>query len=283
VQSYLLSILDALIRENQISFIKWDMNRPIAEPGWPEYLAEGGEPRELWVRHVQGVYAIMDGLRARHPHLSIESCSSGGSRADLAILRRTDQVWASDNTHPDARLLIQEGISLVLPGRVMGAWVTDTPADRRPNEIPLAYRFHIAMMGMLGIGGHLLHWTEEDMGEAARWVAVYKSVRSLVQDGDQLWLLQPSVCEGNLAAVQFMRPDAGEAVLFAFRRANPFWEILPNLCLQSLRPEATYRLQVLGTDAAPVPSSGAALMGRGITLPLGSSSYASCVIHLQVI
>ena len=282
VQDYLLNVLDQLISENGISFIKWDMNRPIAEPGWPEYIEQGGEAREIWVRHTLGVYAIMDGLRARHPDLSIESCSSGGSRADLAILRRTDQIWSSDNTHPDARLFIQEGISHILPGRVMGDWVTDTPGDRIANEIPLRYRFHVAMMGMLGIGGHLLHWSEEDLAEATQWIATYKTIRHLVQDGDQHWLLSPTAYEGNLAAVECIASNASEAVVFAFRRSNPFWELLPPLRLQGLQANALYQVRELGReDAKESVYSGSTLMNLGVELPLQSGSYASCILYIR--
>ncbi|GCE16198.1 alpha-galactosidase [Tengunoibacter tsumagoiensis] len=280
VQAYLLDILSRLVAENGIDFIKWDMNRPISEPGWPEYVAQGGDARELWVRHVEGVYAIMDGLRQRHPQLAIESCASGGHRADLGILRRTDQVWTSDNTHPDARLFIQEGSSLILPGRVMSDWVTDSPNDRRVNEIPLSFRFHVAMMGMLGIGGHLLHWSDEDLTEAAHWIALYKQIRHLVQDGDQYWLLSPTATEGVLGAVECVAPDASEAVVFAYRRMNPFQEESPRLRLQGLRPETLYHINN-GQQAQEEIRSGASLMHYGLQLPLGNSSYASCVVHLK--
>jgi alpha-galactosidase len=282
VQEYLIDALDKLIGENEVSYIKWDMNRPISEPGWPEYSSAHHDAREIWVRHVLGVYHIMDTLRERHPTLSIESCASGGFRADLGILERTDQVWSSDNTHPDARLFIQEGISYILPGRTMGNWVTDTPADRQVNEIPLRYRFHIAMMGMLGIGGHLSHWSEADMDEAARWIAVYKQIRHIVQDGEQHWLISPSSNDGNLAAVECLNADHSEAVVLAFRRSNPFWEPLPRLRVYNLLAEAQYTVQELGShNATPVTLSGAALIGRGIELPFSTSSYQSCVLHIK--
>ncbi|GCE30726.1 alpha-galactosidase [Dictyobacter alpinus] len=284
VQEYLIGLLDPLIGDHGVSFIKWDMNRPLSEPGWPEYVQSGHDAREIWVRHVQGVYTIMDTLRARHPQLSIESCSGGGSRADLGILTRTDQVWSSDNTHPDARLFIQEGISHILPGRTMGAWVTDTPSDRVWNEIPLRYRFHVSMMGMLGIGGHLLHWSDEDMAEARIWIDAYKQIRHIVQDGEQHWLVSPTASQGTWAAVECLTPDAREAVAFAYRRTNPFWNTTPPLRFQGLQPDARYRIKTMGQSETPaIELSGATLMHQGLTLPLGRSSYASCILHIQQI
>src|SRR5262249_19776305 len=36
VKEYIFTVLDRLLTENSIEFIKWDMNRHLTEPGWPE-------------------------------------------------------------------------------------------------------------------------------------------------------------------------------------------------------------------------------------------------------
>jgi len=289
VRTYLFETLNRLITQHAIAFLKWDMNRPISEPGWSEYLESGGEAREIWVRHARGVYTLMDALRAHHQDLTIESCSSGGGRADLGILRRTDQVWASDNTHPEARLLIQEGFSLELPARVMESWVTD--AGR--GEIPLAFRFHVAMLGALGIGGNLLHWSAEELDEAAGWIAAYKTIRPIIQEGDQCWLLSPHATGGALAAVQYTTDDQDEAVVFAFQRSRVFGEPLLPLRLQNLQANARYSIENVtvslklneakNSAVGPAQSlSGAALMARGLTLPLEHRhAYASCLLKIR--
>jgi len=89
VQDYLIGQLDRLLTENNIAFIKWDMNRNVSEPGWPDAPED---QRELWVRHVQGVYRVWGTLRERHPHVIWQSCSGAavgpiwvfcGCRSDL--------------------------------------------------------------------------------------------------------------------------------------------------------------------------------------------------------
>ncbi len=52
----------------------------------------------MYVKYVENLYSILAELRARHPKVEIESCSGGGGRVDLGILRYTDEVWTSDNT-----------------------------------------------------------------------------------------------------------------------------------------------------------------------------------------
>jgi alpha-galactosidase len=234
VQDYILGLLDRLLSEHNISFIKWDMNRNVSEPGWP--TAEG-DPRELWVRYVQGLYRVWGELRQRHPQVIWQSCSGGGGRADLGILRLADQIWVSDNTEATARLNIQEGFSQIFPASTMEAWVTDASAER----ISLAFRFHVSMCGSLGVGGHLLHWSEVERKEAAGWIRLYKEIRHIIQLGDQYRLRSPQA--GPFSAVQYMSKDRSEGVLFAFRTHIPEPVMLPPLYLRGLDPDALYEIE----------------------------------------
>jgi len=155
---------------------QWDFNRPFTEAGWPD--AEG-DPEALWTDHVHHLYAVIDLLRAAHPHLRIESCGSGGARLDPGILARTDQVWTSDITDALDRLDIQHGFSQLYPPRVMGAWVIDSPNPYAGRSLPLDFRFHVAMAGVLAVGGELTRWSEAELARAAELVAAYKRVRPL--------------------------------------------------------------------------------------------------------
>src|SRR5207249_4567891 len=67
--------LHALLSEHEIDYVKWDMNRPVSEPGWPE---APGDPERLWIDHVHHLYGILDRLRAAHLSVAFETCSGGG-------------------------------------------------------------------------------------------------------------------------------------------------------------------------------------------------------------
>lgn len=252
-------VLDRLLSENGISFVKWDMNRPFSEPGWME--APEGRRQEVWSRHVWAVYKVLDRLRERHPSVAFESCSGGGGRVDFGILRRTDQVWTSDNTDPYDRLLIQEGFSMAYPTRAMMCWVDDSEQWVENRRTSVTYRFHSAMMGPLGIGGNLLEWSEEEVQEAHRLVKKYKEIRHIVQEGDQHWLLSPK--DEDTTAVQYVSVDCLRSVLFALRDQHHFFDRSPTIRIQSLREGSLYRLT--GEDE---PRSGASLMGQGIEVSL---------------
>ncbi|MDZ4770589.1 MAG: alpha-galactosidase [Chloroflexota bacterium] len=255
VQDYLIESLDALLTQHRIAFIKWDMNRNISEPGWAEV---DDRQRELWVRYVQGVYNVWGTLRARHPDVIWQSCSGGGGRADLGILRYADQIWVSDNTEAPARIAIQHGYSHIFPANTMEAWVTDSGAA----WMPLAFRFHVSMCGSLGVGGHLLRWTEAKRAEAAVHIARYKQIRPIVQSGDQYRLITPE--DGAYSAVQYMSKDTSEGVLFAFRTHLPHPAILPAIYLQGLDADSRYTVEGFADSR-----SGAAWMHAGLQIPLG--------------
>ena len=270
VKEYVFSALDRLLTENDIAFLKWDLNRHFSEPGWPE--VPPAEQRKIWVRHVNHVYEIIDRLRARHPKLEIESCASGGGRVDLGILSRVEQVWPSDNTDAFDRLSIQDGFSHAYTPKIMMAWVTDVPSlDARAT--PLSYRFLVAMMGSLGIGGNLNKWTEDDLALSTEMIAAYKSIRATVQEGDLYRLA---------TATEYVARDGKQAVLFAFLHAQQYGR--PSLAIRvaGLDEQAVYRVRPLyGKLAEPLETaSGALLMYGGLRFDLkGEFDGAAVVIE----
>ncbi|WP_328844159.1 alpha-galactosidase [Streptomyces sp. NBC_00258] len=232
VQEYLWEQLDTLLSSAPIDYVKWDFNRCFTDAGWP------GEayPQRLWVDHVHALYRLLDRLRAAHPGVAFESCSGGGGRIDLGIMARTDQVWTSDNTDPLDRLAIQHGFSQVHPARTMAAWVTDSPNVQLNGRVSsLRFRFVSAMAGVLGVGGDLTRWSDEELAEARTWVELYKEIRPVVQGGDLHRLRAP---EGGLSAVQYTRD--GEVVVLAWLQAQHYGEPVAPVRLRGLDPAAAY-------------------------------------------
>ncbi|MDO0938267.1 alpha-galactosidase [Streptomyces sp. DG2A-72] len=238
VQEYLWEQLDTLLSSAPIDYVKWDFNRCFTDAGWP------GEayPQRLWVDHVRALYGLLDRLRDAHPGVAFESCSGGGGRIDLGVMSRTDQVWTSDNTDPLDRLAIQHGFSQIHPARVMAAWVTDSPNVQLNGRVSsLRFRFVSAMAGVLGVGGDLTEWTDDELAEARKWVGLYKEIRPLVQRGD-LYRLRPP--QGGLSAVQYVLGD--ETVVLAWLEAQRYGEPVPALRLRGLDPTASYECRETG-------------------------------------
>ncbi|GAA3456106.1 alpha-galactosidase [Dactylosporangium matsuzakiense] len=237
VAAWLHEWLDRLLSDNDIAFVKWDMNRPVTDPG------PYGD--RLWsVRHTVALYGILDRLRRDHPAVRFESCASGGGRVDLGILARTDQVWTSDNTDASDRLHIQEGFSQLYPARAMTAWVTDTPNFLTGNGLPLRFRFHVAMAGVLGVGGDLPQWTDEERALAAELIGQYKRVRPIVQHGRLYRLRSPR--ESTAPALAYLSETGDEAAVFQFLDGHRYGEPAPPARLPFL-PAGTWEDADTGT------------------------------------
>ena len=260
VAEWVHTTIDRLLSENAIDFLKWDMNRPLTEVGDGTSVID----------YVTNLYAILDRLRADHPALRIENCSSGGGRVDLGMLARTDQTWVSDNTDAVDRQAIQHGYSQLYPAQTMAAWITASPNPWTHRATPLDFRFHVAAAGALGIGVDLTACSDAELARFGELIAAYKSVRHVVQHG-----IQHRLSESH--AVQFLTRDGSEIVVLAFQNSSRFGRAALALPLRALDPQAVYRDTATGGGA----HHGAVLMTRGLPLDLPAGDYASTLIHLR--
>jgi alpha-galactosidase len=282
VRDHIFHVLDDLLTQNDIAFFKWDYNRNWSEPGWPEQKPQ--DQQKVYVSYVQNLYWILQHLRERHPKLEIESCSGGGGRVDLGIMRFTDEVWPSDNTDPFDRLSIQDGFTYPYTPGVMMAWVTDSPNWVNQRSTSLEYRFLSSMQGALGIGADLNRWNQQDLQTAKRLVDGYKGIRMTVQQGLLYRLISPR--DGSeYSATQSVSTDGRQAVVFGFLHSSSMLNPYPRIHLQGLDPKGRYRLRVLagkpGEDT-PEEASGAHWMSEGLQLMLKGDFQAAAVVLERV-
>jgi alpha-galactosidase len=215
-------------------------------------------------------------LRQKHPRVEIESCSGGGARVDLGILRYVDEVWPSDNTDPFDRLSIQNGFTYAYAPGLMMAWVTDSPNWMNQRSTSLEYRFLSSMQGSLGIGANLNKWTPGDFATAKKLVAAYKQVRETVQEGALYRLISPVVSE--YAATESVARDGHAAAVFAFLHSSQEGQPFPQLYLRGLDPDATYSLHLQAgqlADGAVERASGDYWMHHGVAVSLRSDFQAA--------
>jgi alpha-galactosidase len=180
VAEFVHRTLDGLLRRYDISYLKWDFNRPRTEAGRP---GTARDRLDLDGAHVANLYHILEALRRDHPGVTLEGCAAGGARVDLAMAARVDVLWPSDNTAPIDRLRVQHGFLHAHAPHLMSCWVTDAPGlfDDRPRS--LAFRFVLACSGVLGIGADITRWSAEERAQAAVWIARYKDVRDVITRG----------------------------------------------------------------------------------------------------
>lgn len=269
VREFVWSTLHGLLTRHDISFLKWDFNRPVTDPGWPD--EPHGNPQRLWVEHVRGLYDILDRIRKQHPAVAVEACSGGGGRIDLGMIGHTDQVWISDNTDAYDRLSLQNGYAQAYPVATMVSWVTGSPSFINGRTAPLRYRFHVAMTGVLGIGDDLTSWTDDELVEAAGLVEEYKEVRDLVCQGDR-YRLGP--LPAGVEAIAYVDRDGRGAVLFGFAHGRRFGDARVRVRVPGLEPAGRYRV------GAGKPISGRVLGAYGVDLEL-AGDLASVMLPID--
>jgi alpha-galactosidase len=268
VQDFVIETLDRLLGTYDISYLKWDMNRPPTERGRP-----GAGRVDLDAEHVAGYLRVLDHLRSAHPDVTVEGCAGGGGRIEHATLARTDVVWPSDNTAPLDRLSIQYGFLHAHAPHAMSSWVTDAPGIFDPRPRSLAFRFVNAMCGVLGIGADLRAWTPEQRAEAAWWIARYKEVRDVIHHGEARLLGTP---EDPSCGVQY---DAGDRTVVAALSTGRLdgAPLVPGrqnrLRLRGLEPAARYRDTATGTTYG-----GAHLLHYGLPFVWSADHDADLVV-----
>jgi alpha-galactosidase len=280
VRDYVAGFLDKLLTENDIAFLKWDYNRNWSEPGWDQVPAD--EQKKVYVEFIRNLYSILADLRKKHPRVEIESCSGGGARVDLGILRYVDEVWPSDNTDPFDRLVLQDGFSYAYTPQIMMAWVTDSPHWGNHRSTSLAYRMLSSMQGSLGIGANLSKWTAEDFSTAKRLIAAYHAVQRTIVRGDLYRLISPRNNSG-MQATETVAKDKSQVVVFAFANATIKGRGFPSLQLLGLDPQAKYRVAWIegkGAPNTPESASGAWWMHHGIQVEL-LGDYQSAAFRLD--
>lgn len=263
VYNYLYTNFSNLLRENNIKFIKWDMNKALTDPGFPS--ASVGEQRAVRIKYVENLYRLIDSLRKEFPDVWFENCASGGGRVDLGMMARTDFSWASDNTDPVERIFIQHSFLNAFPANTMISGVTQEDWHRQNH--PLEFKFDVSMAGILGVGYDITKWTDEDKEVARQKIAQYKDIRNTVQFGTHYRLVSPY--ENNRSVLQYTNKGQTETVVFVYNLAEYPNTAIPEtkrpktVCLRGLQPDAQYKID--GMDGS---YKGDYLMNIGVEFPL---------------
>ncbi|GAA2752447.1 alpha-galactosidase [Amnibacterium kyonggiense] len=243
--SYILGRIDALLDEYPIAYLKWDQNR--------DQLELGHEGRASAHAQTLAAYRLFDELKARHPRVEIESCSSGGARVDLGVLQRTDRVWTSDTNDALERQTIQRWTQLVVPPELVGAHVgpTTSHSTRRTHDID--FRTATALFGHFGIEWDVTTATDQEREGLRRAIALYKEWREVLHTGA---VVRADSADPSVQLTGVVAQDRGRALYsFVQLTTSAFEQPLP-VALPGLDPARSYRV----TPAVPVPAH--AMLGR---------------------
>ncbi len=270
--AHIFEHLDRLLADHDVGYVKWDMNRD---------LVHASHQGRAGVRdQTLAAYRLIDELGAAHPDVEIESCSSGGARADHEILKRTVRLWASDCNDALERQTIDRGYSYLFPPEVVGSHIGPTVSHTTGRRHGLAFRAATAFFGHFGVEWNLLDTPESDRAALAEFIALHKEHRAMLHSGDYRRFDHP---DPSAHAHGVIATDQGEAIVSYAQLTSPRAATPEPLRVTGLDPDTRYRVRPLAlpdeklgshkqlpgwVTAGSVELSGRQLMHHGLQLPV---------------
>lgn len=280
VKQWARSVIDRLVKDYGIEWLKIDYNIDIGERFNPPHLAE--RRGHVLYDHLMNYYGWLDELRAAYPQLVIENCSSGGTRFDLGIIAHTHTTWLSDEVRPLPSVQLGYGCTVEFIPEVCNHWMV---GDQDNGDVSLSnppgwwdFMFRVPMNGQFGISSRVFTWNDDLVRTAAANVALYKRLRQVIMGADVYHLtVQPSHDDPrDWSALQYVSPDRKNSVLFAYRLENGAATRV--FKPRGLDPSRTYRVSVDETPASDMRGEALALAGVQVQL---DSAWRAAVIELR--
>lgn len=271
VVDYVYESVAKILQSADISYVKWDMNRPLTDVA--SLYTEGKSQGELFHRYVLGLYQMQERLITEFPDLLLENCASGGGRFDPGMLYYSPQIWCSDDTDAIERLEIQEGTALLYPLSTMGAHVSDCPNHIVGRNTPFTTRGHVALAGTFGYELDITKISQEDKKEIEEQTAVYHKYQPLIREGDYYRLASWRKDYG-LDCWEVVAKDKSEALVTVVQVLARAAFRSRKIHIKGLDPYADYLLEETGQVA-----KGSLWMEGGFLVPESNGDFISHLCH----
>ncbi len=295
VRDYVFGCLAAVLDKADISYVKWDMNRPLSDLGSAELPAES--MGRLSYLYTLGVYDLQERLLERYPELLLENCSGGGARYDAGMLYYSPQIWCSDDTDAIERLSIQAGTEMIYPLSTMGAHVSTCPNHITGRNVPFDVRAAVAMSGTFGYELDITAIPEEERAAIPEQTSIYRQVSETVREGDYYRIARAAET-GYYDSWMSVSRDRSRA-LFTYIQCRAYPGGGSRIVkLKGLDPEKKYTLTPVGYDTPgsrfcsrekkemwektdPGTVSGSVLMNAGVPVPYMHGDYGQLMLDIR--
>ena len=257
VVDYLKETIGKILKENEISYVKWDANRTMSEFYSPALPIE--KQQETAHRYMLGVYELARYLTGSFPNVFFEGCAGGGGRFDPAMLYYFPQIWASDNSDAVSRAYIQYGTSMCYPLSAMSGHISICPNHQVGRVTPMQSRMDMASFCATGYELNLNALTEEDFAKISKHISFYNGIQDLILQGDLYRLLSPF--DGNYFSQMVVSKDKSRAVFIIMKMLAKGSDAYPFVKLKGLDKEKYYFIADMGTFKGDV------LMNAGLRFP----------------
>lgn len=232
---WLTELLSARIAEYGITVYRNDFNMdPL------DYWRRNDPPNRegiTEIRYVEGLYEMWDELRARHPGLWIDNCSSGGRRIDIEMCSRSVPLWRSDTNCWDSNADWNQAQTAALSRYV-------------PLHTACAWRPESYLTRSAATGGLLCQFAYRDETfpmDTARALIEEAKLNRFAWYGDFYSLTPARIAPDEFVAYQFHRADLDAGVVLAYRRADCRYKGLI-LGIYGIDPAVTYEVEFVDGD-----------------------------------
>lgn len=262
--------ISGVLKQGQIDYVKWDMNRSLADI----YSSNAENQGTVFYDYILGLYRLLDLLTTEFPDILWEGCSGGGGRFDMGMLYYTPQIWCSDNTDAVDRVRIHYGTSFGYPLSVMGSHVSAVPNHQTGRMADMHTRGVVAMTGAFGYELALEKLSQEDKQEIKKQITLYHQTAPLLQNGRYYRLSDPM--QEEYAAWMVVDADKSQALLsVVVLNIHGNMPVL-YVKIDGLDEKREYRDRMTGTIY-----NGDALMAYGLPVSLQSGDYQAYQVFLE--
>ena len=267
---HILNQVSEVLSSCNISYIKWDHNRALIEPG---YLGKA-----VVRDQTHSIYRLFDELKARFPGLEIESCASGGGRIDTGMALHVDRFWTSDSNDALDRQYIQRYTQIAIPPELLGSHIGPTKSHTTGRVHNLSFRAITALFGHAGIEWDITQASPAEIEQLKSWATYYKNNRALIHSGR---IVRSSLNEQSSFLTGFISEDQNRAI-FSYAVLTSLPESKPAaMRFAGLDPARLYEAKIVTPAGEPtylqksgpewitgVLMSGAALASIGLHPPV---------------
>lgn len=268
VRDYIFEQICSILDQGKIEYVKWDMNRSIAD-----VFSGETEQGKVTYQYVLGVYDFLERLLQKYPDILLEGCSGGGGRFDAGMLYYTPQIWCNDNTDALDRLRIQYGTSFFYPASAVGSHVSAVPNHQTGRSVSLHTRGVVAMAGAFGYELDPEKLTAEEREAVREQIRQYRSREELIRRGRYYRLSDPFTAA--YTAWMFVSKDGSRALLSVV-----MLEMHGNMTVSYVKLKGLDAASVYRDTESGRRYYGADLMEAGLPMPVELKAYPAYQIEL---
>ncbi len=211
VISYVNGVMDRIIREYGVGYIKMDYN---IEPGIGTELSADSVGDGM-LEHERAYIKWLKSIFKKYPELVIENCSSGGLRIDYAMLSQYSIQSTSDQDLYDRYATIAANAPAGLTPEQAAIW---SYPMREGDKEEVVFNMVNAMLLRIHQSGHLAELSEERRQLVKEGLDYYKTIRQNLKTALPFWPLGLSAFEDEWVAFGLRTENGTEKIYLAVWR-----------------------------------------------------------------